>query len=99
MIKTVVKALEGFEKQFEEVSAKKAQLDEEKANAKELALAKVDADFAEKARIIDNVLELLSETEEIEVPDEPVEVAEEVNAAENTEEVTEVEVQATEESF
>lgn len=99
MIKTVVKALEGFEKQFEEVSAMKARLDEEKAYAKELALAKVDADFAEKARKIDNVLEVISETEEIEVPDEPVEVAEEVNATENTEEVTEVEVQATEESF
>ena len=86
MIKTVVKALEGFEKQFDEVSEMKLKLNDEKVFAKELALAKVEEEFAEKARKIDNVLGVISVTEEIEVPDEEVEpVVEEEVATEETE--------------
>lgn len=87
MIKTVVKALEGFEKQFEEINEMKAKLDEEKELARQVALEQVELNFAERARKIDNVLAVISETEEIEVPDEPV--AEEEIATENSEEVSE----------
>lgn len=95
MIKTVVKALEGFERQFEEVCEMKARLDEEKEYAKALAIQKVEADFADRARKIDSVLEVMSVTEEIEVPDEPV--VEEI-VAENIEENPEFEACKAEES-
>lgn len=88
MLKTVVKALEGFEKQFDELVEMKANLEREKEMAKEIALAEVEKKFEEKAQRIDKVLETVSETEEIEVPDE--EVTEEAETVEDTETAEEV---------
>lgn len=70
MIRTVVKALEGFEKQFDELNEMKANLVAEKDIAIQEAIAEVDKKFAEKEIKIDRVLEVVSETYEEEVPDE-----------------------------
>ena len=80
MIKVEVKALEGFENIFDELNAKKANLEAEKEVAKQEALAQVEARFAENAERIDRAIETISVTEEIEVPDEELteEVSEEV---------------------
>ena len=72
MIKTVVKALEGFEKQFDDLTEMKANLEADKAEAIKVAIAEVEARFVTKSERIDKVLETVSETEEIEVPDEEV---------------------------
>lgn len=88
MLKPVVKALEGFEKQFDELVEMKANLEREKEMAKEIALAEVEKKFEEKAQRIDKVLETVSETKEIEVPDE--EVTEEAETVEDTETAEEV---------
>lgn len=77
MIKVEVKALEGFENIFDELNAKKANLEAEKEVAKQEALAQVEARFAENAERIDRAIETISVTEEIEVPDE--ELTEEVS--------------------
>lgn len=85
MLKTVVKALEGFEQEYELVSAKKANLEAEKQVAIDAAIAEVEARYELKSKKIDEVLAELSETYEVEVPDEE-EVVEET--AETTEEVS-----------
>ena len=84
MIKTVVKALEGFELIFDELNVKKANLEAEKEIAIQEAIAQVKAKFAENAGRIDRAIEQVSETEEIEVPDE---VVEEVSEEQVTEEI------------
>ena len=76
MIKTVVKALEGFETIFDELNAKKVNLEADKEVAIQEAIAEVVAKFAENAERIDKAIETISITEEIEVPDE--EISEEV---------------------
>lgn len=86
MLKTVVKALEGFERQFDELTEMKANLEAEKEEAKQVAIAEVEKKFEEKSQRIDKVLETVSVTEEVEVPDE--EVIEDTEAVE-TEEVSE----------
>lgn len=80
MIKTEVKALEGFENIFDELMAKKTSLDEEKQVAIQAAIAQVEERFVETAGRIDRAIEQVSVTEEIEVPDEELteEVSEEV---------------------
>lgn len=70
MIKTVVKALEGFEKQFNEINEMKANLEKDKEVAIQAAIAEVEEKFVEKSERLDKVLALVSVTEEIEVPDE-----------------------------
>jgi hypothetical protein len=70
MLKTVVKALEGFEKQFEELNEMKANLEIEKEEAKKLAIDEVEEKFAVKSQRIDKVLEDVSVIEEIEVTEE-----------------------------
>lgn len=101
MVKTVVKALEGFEKLYDEVSEMKANLESEKAEAIKVAVAQVEARYAEKSSKIDELFAKVSVTEEIEVPDEVteenVEVAEEV--AEQVEPVEEVPEEGTGISF
>ena len=72
MIKTVVRALEGFEKQFDELNEMKANLENDKEIAKQEALAEVDRKFEQRQSQIDRVLKTVSETEEIEVPDEEI---------------------------
>lgn len=88
MLKTVVKALEGFERQFDELTEMKANLEAEKEEAKQIAIAEVEKKFEEKSQRIDKVLETVSVTEKIEVPDE-VDVAEDSEAVENAEDVAE----------
>lgn len=84
MIKTVVKALEGFEKQFDELNEMKANLENDKEIAKQEALAEVDRKFETRQSQIDKVLETVSVTEEIEVADEEEVVAvDEVAETEN----------------
>ena len=80
MIKTEVKALEGFENIFDELMAKKTSLDAEKEVAIQEAIAQVEERFVETAGRIDRAIEQVSVTEEIEVPDEELteEVSEEV---------------------
>lgn len=84
MVKTVVKALEGFEKLYDEVSEMKSNLETEKAEAIKVAIAEVEDKYAEKSAKIDELFAKVSVTEEIEVPDEVaednVEVTEEVAA-------------------
>lgn len=70
MLKTVVKALEGFEKQFDDLNEMKANLDIEIEEAKKVAIAEVEARFEVKSQRIDNALKAVSETVEIEVEDE-----------------------------
>lgn len=90
MLKTIVKALEGFEKYFNELTDMKAHLETERDAAVEdvksvLAgieekhgitidtdsiITSVEDKFAVKAERIENALNSVSETEEIEVPDE-----------------------------
>lgn len=85
MFKTVVKALEGFEKQFDELNEMKANLENDKEIAKQEALAEVERKFEVRQSQIDRVLETVSVTEEIEVPDEEIVSSEEVEVAENYE--------------
>lgn len=79
MVKTVVKALEGFEDIFELIRAKQERLGFEKDEAIKVAIAEVDARFAADADRLDKALADVSVTEEIEVPDE-IEITD--NAAE-----------------
>lgn len=92
MIKTVVKALEGFEKLYDEVSEMKANLEADKAEAIKVAVAEVEDRYAEKSAKIDELFAKVSVTEEIEVPDE---VTEDVV----TEETEEVEAQPSAETL
>lgn len=87
MIKTVVKALEGFEKLYDEVSEMKANLEIEKDEAIKIAVAEVEEKYAEKSAKIDELFAKVSVTEKIEVPDE---VAEDVEVVEETAEETKV---------
>lgn len=83
MIKTVVKALEGFETLFDEVSEMKANIEAEKEEAIKVAIAEVEEKYAEKSAKVDELFAKVSVTEEIEVPDEETvteEVAEETEA-------------------
>lgn len=82
MFKTEVKALEGFENIFDELQAKKTSLEADKAAAIEIAVAQVEEKFRQDAERIDKAIETISETVEVEVPDEeeqaePTEVVEE----------------------
>lgn len=82
MFKTEVKALEGFENIFDELQAKKTSLEADKAAAIEIAVAQVEDKFRQDAERIDKAIETISETVEVEVPDEeeqvePTEVVEE----------------------
>ena len=87
MVKTIVEPLEGFEDIFDELNAKKAGLEADKAVAIEQAIAEVDAKFVEKLDRIEKALATVSEAKEIEVEDE--EVVEEVVEGEVAEEVAE----------
>ncbi len=91
MLTKVVKALEGFEKYVAELNEMKANLDAEIELAKEEAIKEVEARFADRATRIDKVLELVTVTEEVEVPDE--DVAEEVVSEEPVVEQPEVQVE------
>lgn len=88
MLKPVVKALEGFERQFDELTEMKANLEAEKEEAKQIAIAEVEKKFEEKSQRIDKVLETVSVTEKIEVPDEE-EIVEDSETVENVEDVAE----------
>jgi hypothetical protein len=70
MFKTEVKALEGFENIFNELQTKKANLEEEKAAAIAVAVAEVEEKFKENSERIDKAIETISETIEIEIPDQ-----------------------------
>lgn len=61
-------AKSGFESEFESLTAKKAALEVEKSEAKEIACAEIDAKYAEREILIDDVLVKVSQ----ELPD-PVE--------------------------
>lgn len=99
MIKTEVKALEGFEKMYDELNEMKANLDAQKAHDIEIAVAQVEEKYAEKSAKIDEILAGVSVTVEVEVEDE---VAEEVNVDElglNQTSTQEVSVEGTGISF
>ncbi len=70
MLKKVVKALEGFEELFDKISEMKANLEAEKEEAIKVAVAEVEERYAKKSAKIDEFFAGVSETEEIEVPDE-----------------------------
>lgn len=95
MIKTVVKALEGFEKQFDELNEMKANLELEKEEAIKVAIAEVEAKFATKSQRIDMVLETVSVTEEIEVEDEVAEEESVVEVETNNDTAPEVSLEGT----
>lgn len=86
MVKQEVKALEGFEQEFELISAKKANLEEEKRCEIEKAIAEVEEKFVVRAKKLDEVLADVSEIVEIEIPDEEIK-AEDVIAEEPIEAV------------
>lgn len=73
MTKTVLKALEGFERQFDELQEMKANLENEKEIARNEALLEVERKFALKSEQIERVIATVSIAEEIEVPDVEVE--------------------------
>ena len=87
MVKTVVKALEGFEKLYDEVSEMKENLEAEKDEAIKIAVAEVEERYAEKSAKIDELFAKVSVTEEVEVPDE---VAEDVEVTEEVAEETKI---------
>lgn len=70
MTKTVVKAAQGFERLFDEVNEMRNNHEAEKEEAIKAAIADVEAKFAEKSAKLDELFAKVSETEEIEVPDE-----------------------------
>ena len=72
MRKTIVKALEGFEKQFDELNEMRVGLSAEKEVAIAEAIAEVERKFEARETKISQVLEMVSCTEEIEVPDEEI---------------------------
>lgn len=86
MIKTIVKAKEGFEELYDKVVEMKENHETDKNEAIKVAIAEVEAKFAEKADEIDKVLAELSTTEEVEVEDEVVEDVQ----VEQTEQVEEI---------
>lgn len=65
-------AIKGFEAEFEAFTAKKITLTEEKETAKAEACAQVDADFAEREAILDEVLEKISVEEPDPIPEPEV---------------------------
>lgn len=83
MLKVVVEALEGFEKQYDELNEMKANIENEKEVAYAEAKAEIDGKFAVKLEKINEVLESISVSKEVEVEDEIVEDAVEENVAEN----------------
>lgn len=97
MIKTEVKALEGFEKMYDELNEMKANLDAQKAHDIEIAIAQVEEKYAEKSAKIDEILAGVSVTVEVEVEDEVAE--EEVVVDAEQVEATEVSVEGTGISF
>lgn len=97
MIKTEVKALEGFEKMYDELNEMKANLDAQKAHDIEIAIAQVEEKYAEKSAKIDEILAGVSVTVEVEVEDEVAE--EEVVVDAEQVEATEVSVEDTGISF
>lgn len=74
--KTILKAKPKFEAIFDELNARKAELDSKKEIALNEAIAKatadVEADFANEAEIINNMLAEITEEEVIEVEDEEI---------------------------
>lgn len=81
MLKTIRKAYDGLEDVYELLLEKKASIDSRKEEAKKLALAKVDADFEEESKHIDNAIINATYELEVEVPDvvdEQVETTEEL---------------------
>lgn len=77
MVKTIVKAKKNFETLFESVNQMIAEFEEKKAKAIEVAIAQVEEDFKADKETLDNLFAQVSETEEVEVPDEE-EVSEDV---------------------
>lgn len=78
MTKTVVKALEGFEKQFDDLTAMKENLTIEIEDAKAVAIAEVEKKYEAKSTKIDELLKSISVEEEIEVEEEVVEEEQQV---------------------
>lgn len=87
MYKTIVKPLEGFEKLFDELSEMRANHEAEKEKAIKVAVAEVEAKFADKSAKYDELFAKVSVTEEVEVEDE---VTEETEVAEEVAEETKV---------
>lgn len=82
MVKTIVKAKEGWEDVFELISRKKETFEAEFEQAKAVAIAEVEQRFASKRAEIENFFEQASEVEEIEEADD--EEAEVVDTPEET---------------
>lgn len=72
MLKEVIKAREGFEKLFDEVREMEARLDSDKQADITAAIAVVEQKYQAREQQIKRVLDVVSETETIEVPDVPV---------------------------
>jgi len=88
MVKTEIRAIAGFENEYNSFIERKAQLAVEIEAKKAEAVAKVDADYANYNAKLDDLIAQVSEQVEVEVPDEEpavVEPVEEVEAVEAVE--------------
>lgn len=72
MLKTIVKAQQGLEEEFDFVSKQKANLEADKELAIQEAIAEVERRYQVKSEKLDFLFAQVSETEEVEVPDEEV---------------------------
>lgn len=89
MIKTEIKAIAGFEKEYESFVERKAQLAVEIEEKKAEAIAKVDADYANYNAKLDDLISQVSEQVQIEVPDEEPVAVESIESVEVVEEPVE----------
>ena len=85
MMKTEIKAIAGFEKEFEDFNNRKELLKAEIEQKKAEAVAKVEADYSVINEKLDNLIAQVSEQVEVEVPD-----VEEQEVVENSVETGEV---------
>ena len=95
MIEIKRQVKEGFENEFESLMAKKSTLSVEKEEAIQKAIEEVNQRYSEREGLIENLLTMISDEVQVEVPDPEVE-SEELVESDSEEEVQESE--ASEES-
>lgn len=94
MIEIKRQVKEGFENEFESLMAKKSTLSVEKEEAIKKAIEEVNQRYSEREGLIENLLTMISDEVQVEVPDPEVESEE----SENDEAVEEVQADESEES-
>lgn len=91
MIEIKRQVKEGFENEFESLMAKKSTLSVEKDEAIKKAIEEVNQRYSEREGLIENLLTMISDEVQVEVPDPEVESEESVEA--ESEEVQDDEVE------